>query len=229
MLERIFMTGDGLDALRIALALLSLIAAIAYQVIERAAPSLLRTGLKTAAIGLLVPLPLLAVGAGPALPLLLLSAAFLFSALGDFFLAMKGDARNFPRGLVAFLVSHLFYIAVMVPIASAPETLAQKTISLAVGLGAMALYFTLAPTLGRMKLPVGTYLVVILVMALSALAIPEGAPLLGLGAVLFVISDSVIAFDKFKSPVPARGLIVWITYYVGQALMALSLLALLMP
>jgi len=66
-------------------------------------------------------------------------------------------------------------------------------------------------------------------MALSALAIPEGAPLLGLGAVLFVISDSVIAFDKFKSPVPARGLIVWITYYVGQALMALSLLALLMP
>ncbi|MEP5263476.1 MAG: lysoplasmalogenase, partial [Nitratireductor sp.] len=197
--------------------------------IERAAPSPLRTGLKTAAIGLLVPLPLLAVGAGPALPLLLLSAAFLFSALGDLFLAMKGDARNFPRGIAAFLVSHLFYIAVMVPIASAPETLAQKAVSLAVGLGAIALYFTLAPTLGKMKLPVGAYLVAILVMALSALAIPEGAPLLGLGAVLFVISDSVIAFDKFKSPVPARGLIVWITYYVGQALMALSLLALLMP
>lgn len=229
MFEQIFSAGDGLDAIRIALGVLSLAAAIAYQYIERSAPSPLRTGLKTAAIGLLVPLPLLALGAGPALPLVLLSAAFLFSALGDLFLAMKGDARNFPRGLAAFLVSHLFYIAVMLPLASEPATLSLKAVSLAVGLGAIALYFTLAPSLGKLKLPVGAYLVAIVVMALSALAIPEGAPWLGLGAVLFVISDSVIAFDKFKSPVPARGLIVWVTYYLGQVLMALSLLALLLP
>ena len=229
MFEEIFSIGDGLDAIRIALGALSLLAAIAYQLIEHRPPSALRTGLKTASIGLLVPLPLLATGAGPALPLLLLAAAFFFSALGDLFLALKGDARNFPRGLGAFLASHLFYIAVMLPVASAPETLAQKAISLAVGLGAIALYLTLAPTLGKLKLPVGAYLVAIVVMALSALAIPEGAPLLGLGAVLFVISDSVIAFDKFRTPVPYRGLIVWVTYYLGQALMALSLLALLMP
>lgn len=227
MLEEIFLVGDGLDAIRIALALLSLAAAIVYQAIEHRAPSALRTGLKTAAIGLLVPLPLLALGQGPALPLVLLAAAFLFSSAGDLFLALKGDARNFPRGLAAFLVSHLFYIAVMIPLASAPDTLALKAASLAVGLGAIALYFTLAPSLGKLKLPVGAYLVAILVMALSALAIPEGAPFLGLGAVLFVISDSVIAIDKFRGGVPFRGPIVWVTYYVGQALMAASLLMLL--
>ncbi|PKQ01522.1 MAG: hypothetical protein CVT73_23015 [Alphaproteobacteria bacterium HGW-Alphaproteobacteria-12] len=115
----------------------------------------------------------------------------------------------------------------MVPLASAPDTLALKAASLAVGLGAIALYFTLAPSLGKLKLPVGAYLVAILVMALSALAIPQGAPWLGLGAVLFVISDSVIAIDKFRGGVPFRGPIVWITYYVGQALMTLSLLTLL--
>ena len=224
MLERIFMTGDGLDAIRIALALLSLASAIAYQAIEHRPPSALRTGLKTASIGLLVPLPLLA---GTALPFILLAAAFLFSALGDLFLALKGDPRNFTRGLGAFLASHLFYIAVMLPLASAPDTLPLKVTSLAVGIGALALYWSLAPSLGRMKLPVGAYLVVILVMALTALAIPEGAPLLGLGAVLFVISDSVIALDRFRAPVPYRGPIVWITYYAGQALMALSLMALL--
>src|SRR5690606_19367016 len=162
MLERIFMTGDGLDAIRIALALLSLASAIAYQAIEHRPPSALRTGLKTASIGLLVPLPLLA---GTALPFLLLAAAFLFSALGDLFLALKGDPRNFTRGLGAFLASHLFYIAVMLPLASAPETLPLKVTSLAVGIGALALYWSLAPSLGRMKLPVGAYLVVILVMA----------------------------------------------------------------
>src|SRR5690606_18763871 len=127
----------------------------------------------------------------------------------------------------AFLASHLFYIAVMLPLASAPDTLPLKVTSLAVGIGALALYWSLAPSLGRMKLPVGAYLVVILVMALTALAIPQGAPLLGLGAVLFVISDSVIALDKFRAPVPYRGPIVWVTYYAGQALMALSLMALL--
>lgn len=227
MLQQIFMTGDGLDGLRIALALASLAAAIAYQLIERQPPSALRTGLKTASIGLLVPLPLLALGQGPALPLLLLAAAFFFSSAGDLFLALKGDARNFMRGLGAFLVSHLFYIAVMVPLATGPDTLALKAVSLAVGFAGLAVYWSLASRLGSMKLPVGAYFVVILVMVLTALAIPEAAPVLGLGAVLFMFSDSIIALDKFRGPIPYRGLIVWTTYYGGQVLMALPLLILL--
>ena len=44
---------------------------------------------------------------------------------------------------------------------------------------------------------------------------------------LFVISDGVIAADKFGRRIPFRGPIVWTTYYAGQALMALALLALL--
>ena len=227
MIANIFMVGDGLDGLRIALALASLAAAIAYQLIERQPPSALRTGLKTASIGLLVPLPLLALGQGPALPLLLLAAAFFFSSAGDLFLAMKGDKRNFMRGLGAFLVSHLFYIAVMVPIATGPDTLALKAVSLAVGLAGIAVYWSLASRLGSMKLPVGAYLTVILVMVLSALAIPEAAPILGLGAILFMFSDSIIALDKFRGPIPYRGLLVWTTYYGGQVLMALPLLILL--
>lgn len=227
MFGQIFMTGDGLDGLRIALALASLAAAIAYQLIERQPPSALRTGLKTASIGLLVPLPLLALGQGPALPLLLLAAAFFFSSAGDLFLALKGDARNFMRGLGAFLVSHLFYIAVMVPLATGPDTLALKAVSLAVGLAALAVYWSIAARLGSMKLPVGAYLAVILVMVLTALAIPEAAPILGLGAVLFMFSDSIIALDKFRGPIPGRGILVWTTYYGGQVLMALPLLMLL--
>ncbi|MFN3627821.1 MAG: lysoplasmalogenase [Parvibaculum sp.] len=227
MFGQIFMTGDGLDWLRIALALASLAAAIAYQIVERQPPTALRTGLKTLSIGLLVPLPLLALGQGPALPLLLLAAAFLFSSAGDLFLALKGDARNFMRGLGAFFVSHLFYIAVMAPLATGPETLALKAVSLAVGLAALAVYWSLAARLGAMKLPVGAYLAVILVMVLTALAIPEASPVLGLGAILFMFSDSIIALDKFRGPIPYRGIIVWTTYYAGQVLMALPLLMLL--
>jgi uncharacterized membrane protein YhhN len=62
-------------------------------------------------------------------------------------------------------------------------------------------------------------------MALAAFALP--APLAGLGALLFVFSDAVIAVDKFRQPVPFRGPIICVTYYVGQVLIAASLLAML--
>lgn len=227
MFEAALMRGDGLDGLRILLVALSLAASIGYLAVESRPPSSLRTGLKTAAIGLWVPLPLLALPGSVALPLLLLAAAFFLSSAGDLFLAMKDNPRNFTRGLLAFLAAHLFYLAIMVPLASRPEGLVANAASLVTGAGALALYFWLRPNLGKNQLPVGVYLVTILFMALAALAIPAAQPWLGLGAVLFVISDGVIAADKFGRPIPFRGPIVWTTYYGGQALMALSLMALL--
>lgn len=227
MFEAALMRGDGLDGLRVLLVALSLAASIGYLAVESRPPSTLRTGLKTAAIGLWVPLPLLALPDAAALPLALLAFAFFLSSAGDFFLAMKDNPRNFTRGLLAFLAAHLFYLAIMVPLASRPEGLVANAASLVTGAGALALYFWLRPNLGKNQLPVGVYLVTILFMALAALAIPAAQPWLGLGAVLFVISDGVIAADKFGRPIPFRGPIVWTTYYGGQALMALSLMALL--
>ncbi|MBX3494203.1 MAG: lysoplasmalogenase [Parvibaculum sp.] len=227
MFEAALMRGDELDGLRILLVALSLAASLGYFAVESRPPSALRTGLKTAAIGLWVPLPLLALPGAAALPLVLLAFAFFLSSAGDLFLAMKDNPRNFTRGLLAFLAAHLFYLAIMVPLASRPEGLVANAASLVTGAGALALYFWLRPNLGKNQLPVGVYLVTILFMALAALAIPAAQPWLGLGAIFFVISDGVIAADKFGRPIPYRGPIVWTTYYGGQALMALSLMALL--
>jgi len=227
MFEAALMRGDGLDWLRLILVFVSLAASLGYLAIERQPPSTLRTGLKTVAIGLWVPLPLIALPGAAALPLVLLALAFLLSSAGDLFLAMKDDPRNFQRGLAAFLAAHIFYLAIMVPLASGPEGLVANAASLLTGAGALALYFWLRPNLGSSQLPVAAYLVTILFMALAALAIPAAQPWLGLGAILFVISDGVIAADKFGRPISYRGVIVWTTYYAGQALMGLSLLALL--
>ena len=78
---------------------------------------------------------------------------------------------------------------------------------------------------GAYKVPVWAYMGVISAMAFAALTMPN--PLTGLGALLFVFSDAVIAVNKFARPVPARGPIVWITYYVGQCLLGISLLLML--
>ena len=45
-----------------------------------------------------------------------------------------------------------------------------------------------------------------------------------LGAILFLISDSLIAVTKFKTPIAGRDFLVWSTYYVGQCGIALGYL-----
>ena len=41
---------------------------------------------------------------------------------------------------------------------------------------------------------------------------------------LFLISDSILAINKFKSPLPLRGYLVWATYYLAQYGIAIGFL-----
>lgn len=49
--------------------------------------------------------------------------------------------------------------------------------------------------------------------------------LCGIGSVLFVVSDGVIAINKFYTPIPQSGLIIMVTYYLAQFTIALSVLS----
>lgn len=224
MLMDFFKLGDEWEALRWTLVAISLLAASGYQMIESHPADTLRTFLKTVSISALAPLPLLSLGEGPALALVTLAVALGFGSLGDFYLSLKDDSIYFKRGLIAFLVGHIFYLVVMAPHMGTPSTL-QLT-------GMAALLFIsggtciwLTPKLGAYKVPVWAYMAVISAMAFVALTMPN--PLTGLGALLFVFSDAVIAVNRFARPVPYRGPIVWITYYVGQCLLGISLLLML--
>ena len=77
---------------------------------------------------------------------------------------------------------------------------------------------------GLMQRPVSALRTAIKSDALGAL-VP--VPLLGVGALLFVFSDAVIAVDKFRVAVPWRGPVIWSAYYAGQVLLVSSLLGLL--
>lgn len=46
--------------------------------------------------------------------------------------------------------------------------------------------------------------------------------ILPIGTVLFVISDAIIAVNKFHKPVPLSGLWIMLTYYAAQAMIALG-------
>ncbi len=65
------------------------------------------------------------------------------------------------------------------------------------------------------------YMVVISVMLATALA--SGNVLAGVGAALFVLSDSMIAWSRFVRPFRAAELGIMVTYHLGQAGLVLSL------
>lgn len=152
----------------------------------------------------------------------LIVAGLLFSLAGDVFLMLPQD--RFLAGLVSFLIAHLFYIAAF---ASEAGFLPAPLAALPLVLYGLLITGILWPHLGKMKGPATIYMLVILVMAWQAagrwLEIGSTSALLAMvGALLFVVSDSTLALNRFRRPFPSAQAIVLGTYYAAQWLIAVS-------
>jgi uncharacterized membrane protein YhhN len=139
-----------------------------------------------------------------------LALGLLLSAVGDVAL----EAGLFAVGLSVFLVAHLAYIAAF--LADTRRRAALRALPFAAwGLGVYALL----PRLGSMAAPVGAYVAVICAMmwrAAARLGGPPGAALALAGAVSFAASDTLIALDRFRAPIPGVRLPVMLLYWAGQ-------------
>ena len=165
--------------------------------------------------------------------LLWFGAGLLFSMAGDIFLMLPRE--QFIAGLVAFLIAHLAYL-VGFNATLPPVTLASLLPALFVGFAGGQIYKRIAAGLEakgekQLKTPVFLYSAVISLMLLSALLTlvrGEGqwltgpAILVSAGALLFFLSDSFLAWNKFVAPLPFGRLRVIVTYHLGQALIVLG-------
>jgi uncharacterized membrane protein YhhN len=150
-----------------------------------------------------------------------LGIAQALSSAGDVLLDLSPS--YFMLGLAAFLLSHIEYATVWLLYRPRPfRTTAGRT-GLAVGVLVYAIAFGtwLIPGLGDLSGPVVLYMAAITVMVGSAVVscFPIGV---GLGAILFLASDSVLAVNRFKFPVPGHEFLVWPAYFAGQLLMAIT-------
>lgn len=147
---------------------------------------------------------------------LILAAALSFSCLGDVFLDLAGN--YFVMGLGSFLIAHLIYILLFVRNWSRPlrPTGGQMMLASAVLVFSLMLSNWLAPDLGAMAKPVMVYVCAITVMTVSTILAGFSKPFVWIGAVLFMLSDSMIAAGRFKTPVPMADYLIWATYYLGQ-------------
>jgi uncharacterized membrane protein YhhN len=150
---------------------------------------------------------------------------------GDVFLMIvdsKNPNRWFLPGLVAFLLAHVAYIiALNSPL---PDVSPFWSIALAIVLAltaARVLRRIIAGVRqqgqGKLAMPVAVYGTVITLMLLSALLTLyradwdlSAAGLVGVGAVLFFLSDVLLAWNKFVAPIKNGRLANMITYHLGQ-------------
>ncbi|HEY0319908.1 MAG TPA: lysoplasmalogenase [Pyrinomonadaceae bacterium] len=153
----------------------------------------------------------------------LIVAGLLFSLAGDIFLMLPRD--RFIPGLVSFLIAHLFYIAAFTLDGALGRPSLLATIALLFYGGLMLRL--LLPTLGKMKLPVVVYMLVILLMVWQAsnrcVNVWTTASLLAFaGACLFAASDSILALNRFRRSFKSAQLLILSTYFAAQWLIALS-------
>lgn len=151
--------------------------------------------------------------------------ALLFSTAGDILLMKSGEyASFFLLGLSAFLVAHLMYIRTYLLIANGRRGFLQQY-PWAIGVFGLYLGGLLFWLWGgiplAMKGPVAIYALIITVMAALALHLrglltTRSANWLFLGAVLFVLSDSLIAVNKFGGAFPDARVAIMGTYIFGQ-------------
>ena len=133
----------------------------------------------------------------------------------------ENNSIFFLLGLSAFLLAQVSYIIFFHGIRMREYIRGNALLLLPVVLYYAILVSVLSPFLGNMKLPVRIYAVVLSFMLMLAMHTVLGKnKKAGLwmmsGAILFVASDSLLAFNKFYATFNYAGIIIMLTYGLAQ-------------
>lgn len=178
--------------------------------------------------------------------LVLLLLAQVFGLAGDIFLLLH--ARWFLFGLGAFLIGHLLYIGIMgwkIGLALSGGVKDQWAgwilLTFAIWTGMLILFYRLiAPKTPRVSMPLFLWIpiqfygwvlsglvVSSMLVLITAEAITGPLSFLLIGALLFFVSDSLLAYDRFKRKMPKVRVWIMLTYHLAQFSLAVGFLTLL--
>ena len=135
-----------------------------------------------------------------------------FSALGDY----MGICHNFWGQMGFFALAHIAYIVFFCrtnPQDRASDGMKWK--SAIVALYGVVVSMLIVPHVHGF-LQVGMSVYILLILTMCILAWRQKNPYYALGAWLFVLSDTVLAWNKFVSPIECAGYLIMVTYYLGQ-------------
>lgn len=147
--------------------------------------------------------------------------------IGDVSLMFVGlNANWFMIGLLSFMVGHIFYIITYRQHRSESAenellTVQKIRFSIPVVLAGTGLVVVLFPVLGDLQFPVIIYATAIIVMVMNAIfrfgrTNARSFWFTLSGSILFMISDSILAINKFLGAIEMGGTMIMLTYIVAQ-------------
>jgi uncharacterized membrane protein YhhN len=144
----------------------------------------------------------------------LLLAGMVFAWLGDVALDGPGDVR-FLLGIGLFLVMQVCYSLGFVGLGALGALRRRPWMPIGAAVLWLGLNIVLGPMLGDMRWPLAVYSAFLVTMATLSLGVSTRV---GIGGVLFLISDLLIGLGAADLDVPLRGLLVIATYALAQLL-----------
>lgn len=160
-----------------------------------------------------------------------MGGALVFSLIGDVLLLFP---NLFLYGLGAFLIAHMCYI-VAFKITQHFQFNFKKVnfiklffYNLPIYIPGAFIYFLINPNLYHLRTPVVIYLITILMMASIARERFKRTPAASfwqvfIGAVLFMVSDGILALDMFWQPITDAGVLIMGTYILAQLLIVMGI------
>lgn len=164
-------------------------------------------------------------------PAFVFSAAIFFSWIGDIMLMFDSQyPALFIAGLLFFLLAHICYIIFFLQIYQQEKLHKGRwKYSSMIVTAAYVLFilYLLWPGLGDLKIPVMIYALAIGLMLVTTLMLTGKLPKEILycfisGALLFVISDSMLAYNKFRQAFSLASPLIMITYCIAQLLLTIG-------
>ena len=148
-----------------------------------------------------------------------MALAMMFSCIGDY----MGSCGNFIMQMGGFALAHVmlivYFIQRYVSMKGAPSR--RKKSFIAFGLVCAASLIAIAfilivPYVPQGALCIGVSIYVILITTMAATAIFQRNGIYACGALLFVLSDFILAWNKFVSPVQGEKYLIMVPYYLAQ-------------
>lgn len=160
----------------------------------------------------------------------LMLGALFCSLLGDVFLLFEErSSLFFTLGLASFLIAHVLFTLTFIKKWNKKIASNFWWITLLLFIYGGLLFFILKDSLGALQIPVILYILGILAMVITAYHRRGNVPqssfnLVFAGALFFVLSDTVLAINKFLTDVPLSHIIVMGTYATAQYLITIGIL-----
>lgn len=199
--------------------LLIAISAIIAIALDATGNDVLYRSLKPLTTVLIILLPMLFGRKAPKTYWTLTVAGLLLCLIGDIFLL---DSNYFVFGLASFLMAHMLFTVSFVALDKFKLYWTPLLVLFIIGLG---YYYFLYPDLESLAIPVFLYFLFIVVMCWQGISLyiwkkTTAHSMIAIGVLLFLLSDSILALNKFVAPFDWSGILVLSTYWAAVALLA---------